>query len=264
MSSLTLHVEVHEGQGPHLLLVHGIYSGRSHWVRNLPGLRAFTTPVVVELLGHGRSPSPEAIEAYHPDWYVEEFERIRVAVGAERWYTCGQSLGAALTLRYGLRVPERIAAQAFTNSATAFSDPAWAEERRQTMQLNLATLDPDDRSAIEGSRMNPANNQRLPEEVRAALRADVALHSPLGIARTALGTVSHGSVREAVAANTVPTLMVVGRFEKAFAENRRYAEATIPHLTSVDLDAGHGVNLDQPEAFNEALRAFFARHPIDG
>ena len=262
MSSLTLHVEGHEGQGPHLLLVHGIYSGRSHWMRNLPGLRTFTTPVVVELLGHGRSPSPEMIEAYHPDWYVEEFERIREAVGAERWYVCGQSLGAALTLRYGLRVPERIAAQAFTNSATAFSDPAWAEERRKTVQATLATLDPDDRSAIEGSRMNPANNKRLPEDVRAALRADVALHSPLGITRTSLGTVSHGSVRLAVAANTVPTVMVVGRFEKAFEENRRYAEATIPNLTTVDLDAGHGVNLDQPEAFNEALRAFFARYPI--
>ncbi len=195
---------------------------------------------------------------------MEEFERIREAVGAERWYICGQSLGAALTLRYGLNVPGRIAAQAFTNSATAFSDPSWAAERRKTMEAALATLDPNDRSGIDGARVNPANNQRLPEDVRAALRADVALHSPLGIARTGLGTVSHGSVRLAVAANTVPTLMVVGRFEKAFEENRRYAEATIPNLTTVDLDAGHGVNLDQPEAFNEALRAFFARHPLAG
>lgn len=262
--SLTLHVEVHEGQGPPLLLVHGIYSGRSHWIRNLPGLRSFTTPVVVELLGHGRSPSPESIEAYHPDWYVEEFERIRESLGAECWYTCGQSLGAALTLRYGLRVPERIAAQAFTNSATAFSDPSWAEGRRKAMEEALAKLDPNDRSAIEGARVNPANNRRLPEDVREALRSDVALHSPLGLARTGLGTVSRGSVRHELGAVTVPTLMVVGRFEKAFEENRRYAEATIPNLTTVEVDAGHGVNLDQPEAFNEALRAFFARHPIDG
>ena len=131
------------------------------------------------------------------------------------------------------------------------------------MQPTFATLDPNDRSGFAGARVNPANTRRLPEEVRAALRADIALHSPLGIARTALGTVSHGSVRLAVAENTVPTLMVVGRFEKAFEDNRRYAEATIPHLTTVDLDAGHGVNLDQPEGFNEALRAFFARHPID-
>ena len=263
MSSLTLHVEVHEGNGPRLLLVHGIFSGRSHWMRNLPGLSEFTSPVVVELLGHGRSPSPEALETYHPDWYVEEFERVREAVGADRWYVCGQSLGAALTLRYGLQVPGRIAAQAFTNTATAFSDPAVAEERRKTLETLLPTVDPNDRSAIDGSRLNPANNQRVPEEVRAALRADVAMHSPLGIARTSLGTVSRGSVRLELAHNTVPTLMVVGRFEKGFEENRRYAEATIPNLTTVDLDAGHGVNLDQPDAFNEALRAFFARHPIN-
>ena len=63
----TLHYEVHPGDGPHLLLVHGMLSGRSHWLPNLRGLREFTTPVVVELFGHGRSPSPEQPERYHSD-----------------------------------------------------------------------------------------------------------------------------------------------------------------------------------------------------
>lgn len=258
----TLYTEFHEGNGPALLLVHGIMSGRSHWMRNLPGLKQFTRPIVVELLGHGRSPSPEDIEAYHPDWYVEEFDRIRQLAGADRWYVCGQSLGAALTLRYSLAHPERVAAQAFTNTATAFSQRGWGEENRARMRAQLATMDPSDRSMIDNSPVNPVRNMRLPEEVRAALRADSDLHNPLGIARTSIGTVANGSLREVMATISVPTLMVVGRFEKAFEENRHYAERTIPGLSVVDLDAGHGVNLDQPEGFNEALRAFFAKHPV--
>ncbi len=246
---LTLHVEAHPGNGPHLLLVHGIYSSRSHWVRNLEGLRAFCSPVVVELLGHGRSPSPDGVDAYHPDWYVEEFERIREAVGAEHWFVCGQSLGAALTMRYTLTCPERVIAQAFTNTATAFSDATWAARARERMAATLASIDPHDRSAVLESRLNPANNTRLPEAVRAALRADSETHSPVGLAKTSLGTVAHGSIRDRLAEFTVPTMMIVGRFEQGFDENRRHAEATIPNLEVVELDAGHGVNLDQPEGF---------------
>jgi len=258
----TLYTEFHDGNGPHLLLVHGIISGRSHWMRNLTGLKEFTRPIVVELLGHGRSPSPEMIETYHPDWYAAEFERIRAFVGAERWYVCGQSLGASLTLRYSLKHPQRIAAQAFTNSASAFATREWTEENRQRMEAELARMSPTDRSRIDGSPVNPANNTRLPDEVRAALRADMALHNPLGIARTGLGTSPYTSVRNVVTDITVPTLMVVGRFEKAFEENRKYAEQTIPNLETVEADAGHGVNLDDPEGFNNALRGFFAKHPI--
>lgn len=260
---VTLYYEVHEGAGPPLLLVHGMYSGRSHWMRNLPALREFTTPVVVELLGHGRSPSPDAIEDYHPDWYVAEFERLRAALHAERWYLCGQSLGAALTLRYSLDLPQRVIAQAFTNSATALASPEWYNPNRERMaaQLERMQREPVDRSVIQESRMNPANNRRLPEDVRQALSADVALHDPIGIARSGLGTVAVGSIRERAADISVPTLLVVGRFEQGFEPNRRFAEATIPGLEVVELDAGHGVNLDQPERFNEALRDFFARHP---
>jgi 2-succinyl-6-hydroxy-2,4-cyclohexadiene-1-carboxylate synthase len=257
----TLHVEVHPGNGPHLLLVHGLFSARSHWLPNLEGLRTFSTPVVIELLGHGRSPAPDDIETYHPDWYVGEFERIRAWLGAEQWHVCGQSLGGALTLRYALRHPERVPAQVFTNSATAFSDTAWGEQRRADAERALAGLDPEDRGAIARSPMNPANNPRLPDHVREALRADTELHSPRGIVLTRLGTVPYGSVRDEVAANLVPTLMLVGRFERAFEEPRRFCEARMPLVETVELDAGHGVNLDQPEEFNAALGEFFARHP---
>ena len=110
------HYEVHGTAGPHLLLVHGLLSSREQWTPNLAALTQHYRPVIVELLGHGRSPSPEDPAAYRPEAIVADLERIRSALGVERWLVCGQSLGAALTLRYALRHPERVIAQVFTNS----------------------------------------------------------------------------------------------------------------------------------------------------
>jgi len=65
--------EVHPGRGPHLLLVHGLLSSRAQWNANLEALSGCSRPVVVELFGHGRSPSPEDAAYYSPANYVSEF-----------------------------------------------------------------------------------------------------------------------------------------------------------------------------------------------
>jgi len=259
MSCPDLYYETHGAAGPHVLLVHGIYSARSHWYPNLDGLTAFARPVIVELYGHAHSPTPDDQACYHPDRYVAQFERIREAVGAERWFTIGQSLGAALTLRYGLAHPERVIAQVFTNSGSAFASPevrrSMADGRAaQQRRIDEGTL-PDPRE----SPLNPSRNRRLTPKFRHALEQDTALHSPLGIARTSMYTTPDVSLYGRGAENRVPTLMCVGVREERFAENRRYIEAHWARLEVVELNGGHGVNMDVPADFNAAVRGFFAR-----
>ena len=93
------HYEVHDGEGPYLVLLHGMLSSRAQWMLNLEALSAIARPVVVELWGHGRSPAPDDPALYHPDGYVATLERLREELGAARWCLCGQSFGAGITLR---------------------------------------------------------------------------------------------------------------------------------------------------------------------
>ena len=77
MQAPSLYYEVRGTGGPFLLLVHGLLSSRSQWIPNVEALSKFCRPVMVELFGHGRSPTPEDPQLYSPDYYVLEFERIR-------------------------------------------------------------------------------------------------------------------------------------------------------------------------------------------
>jgi 2-succinyl-6-hydroxy-2,4-cyclohexadiene-1-carboxylate synthase len=255
-----LYYETHGERGPHVLLVHGMISARSHWLPNLAALCEYARPVVVELYGHGRSPTPEDPACYHPDHYVAEFERIRGELEVERWFLVGQSLGAGLILRYSLAHPDRVVAQAFTNSASAFAPPA-AQERmranREAQQQRLARGEaPDPRE----SPLNPARNRRVTPEVRAALEADVARHDRIGVARTSMYTAAHVSLHGRIGEISVPTLLVVGEREERFEPDRRFIESHLPGLEVAALNGGHGVNLDAPADFDAALRSFFIRH----
>jgi pimeloyl-ACP methyl ester carboxylesterase len=251
-----LHVEVHGTGGPFVLLVHGILASRAQWLHNLDAISAVGRPVVVELLGHGRSPAPDDAAAYAPAAYVAEFEHVRKAVGADRWVVCGQSLGAALTLRYALDHPDRVAAQVFTNSNSALAEPGWVERMRPGLDSIADRLETEGRSALAELPMHPGRGRRLPAAVRDALTADAERHDPAGVALAFRHTVPLSPVRSRVATNQVPALLVVGRHERGFAPAHRYAAAVMPQLTVVEADAGHAVNAEDAPAFNAAVVAF--------
>lgn len=252
--------DVHDGHGPFLLLVHGMLSSRAQWLANLEALGEVSRPVVVELFGHGRSPSPKDVEMYSPDHYVAEFEAIREGLGADRWFICGQSLGAALTLRYALDYPQRVIAQVFTNSMSALAGEGWGDAVRPVMETQARRLESEGRAALEDHRFNPIRSRRLPRDVKEALVADYTLHDPRGIELTGTYTVPESSVRSRIGENCVPALLIVGTREERFGEQRRFAERTMPLLEVAAFDAGHAVNVEACEGFNGAVVGFLRRH----
>jgi 2-succinyl-6-hydroxy-2,4-cyclohexadiene-1-carboxylate synthase len=255
-----LYFEIHPGNGPYLLLVHGILSSRSQWMLNLESLSKITRPVVVELWGHGRSPSPEAADPYRPEGYVEAFEQIRSRLGISEWLLCGQSLGAALTLKYALDHPQRIIAQVITNTTSGLREIKNKDEAvKGAAYIGQRVLE-EGAEGIKKIPVHPLNARALPEEVKEALVEDSAALSVLGVANAIRFTASDLSLRDEIHRNQVPTLLVCGKREKRFQPLRDFAASHMPLLEITDLDAGHAVNIDAAEKFNEAVCDFFLKH----
>jgi 2-succinyl-6-hydroxy-2,4-cyclohexadiene-1-carboxylate synthase len=251
--------EVHPGDGPHLLLVHGFLTGPAQWQANLQALAAGCTPVTVSLWGHAGAPSPRYGASYHPDHYVGQFERIRQQLGVDRWYVLGYSLGASLTLRYALQHPQRIAGHVFTNSTSALADDEQIRTWRRGSAESAARIRTGGIRAMERIAVHPRHARRLPAPIYQALMSDAARHDPAGIANTFLHTTPAASVRRRIAANRCPALLICGARERRFRPLRDYADAHMPCLQVVDLPAGHGMNMELPEAFNAAVLDFLHR-----
>ena len=250
---------VHEGEGPPLLMLHGVLSSKAQWLPNIDALRRVSTPVVVELWGHGDSPSPTHADRYRPAGYIEEFERIRNELGAKQWYLCGCSLGAGITMRYAFTHPRRVLAHVFTNSASAFADRSAQEQFARDPDQIIRRFEQGGLEAIEAIPVHPRHAKRLPADVYAALCEDARRLDPGGVARSLAFTNSQASVRDELHRNTRPALLAFGRHEARFRPSREFAEANMPHLEVVELDAGHAVNAQDVEGFNEAVSEFLVR-----
>src|SRR5262249_2702981 len=91
----------------------------------------------------------------------------------------------------------------------------------------------------------------------------VAQHrSAHGLALAARGilTQKDGRGMESLPSVKVPTLVLAGEKDQPFLQAIDYMAAKIPRAEKVVLkDAGHASNIDQPAAFNAAVRAFLDR-----
>jgi 2-succinyl-6-hydroxy-2,4-cyclohexadiene-1-carboxylate synthase len=252
--------KVHPGNGPHLLLVHGFLSSSAQWLANLEALSAVCKPITVDLWGHGRSPAPKDKTHYSPEAYAGQFEQIRLQLGIERWFVCGYSLGAGLTIRYAFDHAQHVYGHIFTNSNSALAGPEQIQEWLDSAPKSAANIRSKGLAAIDRIAVHPRRARNLPEAVKAPLLADCAMLKPEGVANTLEYTNPFTSVREIAAANPRPLLLCCGVKEKRFADNRQWAEANLTNLSVVEIDAGHGVNMEGAEAFNLHVCAFVKAH----
>jgi len=257
------HWETHGGTGPHLLLVHGFLSSRSQWLLNLDALSQGCRPVTVELFGHHLSPSPEDPACYKPEYYIRCFEAIRAQLGVERWFVLGYSLGAGLTLRYAFEHPDRIQGHLFTNSTSGLADADRQAAFRATAADAAQRIRAGGIDAIEKIPVHPRHGWRLPKPVYNALVEDARTHDPLGIANTIGVTNPATSMRTRLTENVRPACMIWGTKEKRFRSLAEYADLHMPELTTVKIDAGHGMNMEAPQAFNDAVLKFIKQQFIE-
>ena len=240
-------------------MVHGFLSSNAQWIENIDALSKFCTPVTAELFGHGRSPSPVDVEYYHPSRYVSEFEKIRQDLNTTSWFVCGYSLGAALTARYSCLHFDQVIGHIMTNSNSAFASESQSSEWKKTAKKSGDNIQTGGLPAIEKIPIHPRHATKLPSRIYAALEQDSALLNPIGIANTLRATTPNASIRALAIENHSPALLCWGTQEKRFLESKIWAEINMPKLEIKEIEAGHAVNMQKPQEFNQTVQTFLKK-----
>ena len=236
------------GSGPNLLLTHGYSATGRMWSPQIRGLADRYRLIVWDLRGHGESDSPEDPRAYSEATAVADMAAILDACGAERAAIGGLSLGGYLSLAFHVAHPERTEALLLFDTGPGYKSEEGREKWNRMADSFARGLDEKGLAALGAS-----------SEVR------VAQHrSAKGLAAAARGTLKQRDARviESLPRITVPTLVLWGERDESFAKPGEYMAAKIPGARRVVVPgAGHAANLDQPEAFNAAVRDFLDALP---
>ena len=240
---VNIHYEVH-GSGPPLLLTHGYSSTSAMWQGQVAALSRRHKLVLWDMRGHGQSDYPSDPAAYSEALTVADMAALLDEVGAGTAIVGGLSLGGYMSLAFHRAHPERVRALLIIDTGPGFKK----DDAREAW--NTRALETGDRFEREGLEVLKSAS---PE------RSSVSHRDASGLARAARGMLTQRDARviKSLPNIKVPSLVVVGADDTPFLAASDYMAAKIPGAQKVVIPAaGHAVNIDQPQAFADAVLQF--------
>ncbi len=251
-----INLTIYDGNGPAVILIHGISGAGAAWWPIIDELAISFTPVTIDLRGHGNSGKPET--GYLYDDYIGDLDRVLHHLGLDHPLIMGHSLGGLIALWWAARHPNRAAAMVIEDSPLR-SGEDFRSAFDGWLQLNAMTTEqvaahyaaehpiwkPETAQLRAGMMTSTARN------VFAELRADSLAH--------------HGVDRiSEIAGITSPVLLIHGDIDSGGmvhpddvdAFKRRLANASTHRIPG----GSHGLHTDQTRAFGASAKPFLDEH----
>jgi len=240
-----IYYEVH-GEGPALLLTHGYSATSQMWNSNVEALSKHHTLITWDMRGHGRSDSPQDNSAYSEVLTTEDMAGLLTHLGFTSAVIGGLSLGGYMSLAFYADYREMVDALLIIDTGPGFKKDAARDAWNKTSIARAVAIEQDGAEALEG---------------RTAEQASAEHKDILGLAYAARNMLTQHTPRviESLPGIAVPTIVVVGADDEPFLIASDYMAMKIPNAQKVVVpNAGHAVNIDQPEAFNTVISGFLA------
>lgn len=248
-----------------VLFLHGFTGCLSDW-RFIEGKipKQFTS-ILIDLLGHGKSSSPENSNLYSQDNHVKYILKAADYLQLEKFVIVGYSMGGRLAVSFAVQYPKRITALVLESASFGIEDDV---ERKNRIR--------DDRKLaemIEKIGINDFINywysiplfntlKKLPsKKIEGLLQKRKVSNNKMGLKNSLIGF-SPGEMRYLVPKLKnidSPVLFIAGEEDKKYVEigNKVIGEFQSSELNIVK-NCGHNVHFENPEEFLKLLSSFLS------
>jgi 3-oxoadipate enol-lactonase len=246
-----IHVEV-EGPAtaPALMLCNSLGTDLHMWDAQAPAFAKEFRLVRYDRRGHGKSGVPKG--PYSMEMLGRDALAVMDGLGLKTVNWCGLSMGGMVGQWLGANVPERIERMVITNTSSYFADKnGWSERLKLVQEKGVAAF-----AAVNMTRwFTKGFLERAPQAVAPiqAMFAATPLEGYLACG-AAVRDMDHRALLPKI---SVPTLVIAGKHDGATPpEANKYLADHIPGAKYAEVDAAHMSNVEQPEAYTEAVLGF--------
>jgi pimeloyl-ACP methyl ester carboxylesterase len=260
-----LEVEV-AGEGPGLILVHGLGGAKEDFADHIPTLARDHTVVTFDHRGHGASDNPTDPAAYSLDRMRADTLAIADAVGLEQFRLLGHSMGGMVAR--GIAINETVRVVALVMMDTSAGPIPGFEPSLMDIACDVALNEGKqalkDLLDMAGTLDTPAYKRVL------AARPgypEFEARKWAGMSEIMWGTIARELAYQpddlpALAALTIPILVLVGDQDAPFVLASALIKEATPDCELVTIpNAGHSPQFENPQAWIAALTGFLSALP---
>ncbi|MGI2326267.1 2-succinyl-6-hydroxy-2,4-cyclohexadiene-1-carboxylate synthase [Planococcus sp. YIM B11945] len=248
------HVEiVNETKKPTLVFLHGFTGSSKTWLPVIARLQEFKI-VLVDLIGHGQTDSPEQVEKYAMAQQLNDLEELFAQLELEQFMLVGYSMGGRTALAYACTYPERVEALVLESASPGLRTQEEQKQRRTNDAMLAERLLKDGVPAFVDFWENIElfdSQKHLPDSVKRAVREERLAQHPVGLANSLLGmgTGSQESYWGQLEDMRMPVLLVAGALDPKFMGIAKAMQERIRDAQFKVVQAGHAIHVEKPLEF---------------
>ncbi len=249
-----------------IVFLHGFTGSAEDWKDITQNLDKKYVSISIDLIGHGKSDSPDEISFYTADSISKQIFDVISQFTNQKIILLGYSMGGRAALTFAVKYPEKIKALILESTSPGIKDDA---EKKQRVE--------SDNNLTQFILTNPIENfvdkwmnleifetqKKLPALKLNELRARKLLNNKTGLANSlkGFGTGVMPYLHEQLKDITVPVLLITGELDKKFTKiNSDMAKVLPKAVHSIVNNTGHNVHLENTSSFisivNKSLNKF--------
>jgi len=120
-----------------LVFLHGFSGSSNDWKFIFKQLPSKFFPVAIDLIGHGKSDSPNASKFYTVKSIVKQLDNIFSFLGLDKIILCGYSMGGRAAISYAVTFPKKIKGLILESATPGIADLK-SREKRYSEDIQLA------------------------------------------------------------------------------------------------------------------------------
>jgi pimeloyl-ACP methyl ester carboxylesterase len=244
------------GNGPRVLLIHGIGSSGAAWDNVIQGLAKSFAPITIDQRGHGESSRPQS--GYLYDNYIADLDAVLGYFEMDHPLIVGHSLGGIVALWWAAQNPARAAALVIEDSPLR-SGESFRTAFEEWLELNAMT---EEEAAARYRSENPGWSEEI---VR--LRAHQITSTARGVfSELFADSMAHEGVDRIVEIENVksPILLIYGDIAAGGMVVADDAQALKSRLHNVELahlpGANHRIHAEREDEFIVLTTVFLRKH----
>ncbi|GAA0325842.1 2-succinyl-6-hydroxy-2,4-cyclohexadiene-1-carboxy late synthase [Bacillus carboniphilus] len=250
------------GKGTPLWLLHGFTGSTKTWGNIIPLLCEHRKVISIDLIGHGKTESPQNVDRYKMEEQVKDLEEIRKALDLHSLDLLGYSMGGRVALSFAMTYRKHVQKLILESSSPGLEKE---EERIARKQSDNNLSERIKRDGLERfvdywQDIPLFQSQKsLPKEVQQNIRSERLQQNPIGLANSlvGMGTGSQPSWWQELKKLDIPTLLITGTLDHKFVKIAQEMLKVLPHAEQIDVfGVGHAIHVEEPEKFVKIVREF--------
>ena len=242
------------GEGEPLLLIHGTGSSREDWEWQVPVLRRAFTVVTYDVRGHGNTGKP--VEAYSISQFSNDAARLITALALGPVHVVGLGMGGMIAFQLALNSPNLVRSLVVVNSGPEMI-PRTLRERfaiaRQRVTVQAVGMPRIGRALADRWFPRPEHASR-----RIAFAARWSRNDKRAYTRV-LDAMRGWSIVDRLGDIDCQVLVLAADHDDTPVARKRAYTARIRNASLVVIpDSHHGLPIECPEQFNNALCCFLS------